>query len=428
MKKGNKSINKSMVKTIFEGNILIPLPKVLVGNRWLSLFSIISPTHCDFCGTKLNVNSHYTRFILTSYGTITRNTTYWICPDCKKNFHDQIVGVSGSANYSDEFYDKQKFVRYDGRCSLNNSCIIGERYTEGLTDICGRAPCASSLWLHEQKQAEFSKQELLDQNTDFDGTLYVDGDWIKKGWKKKFETLIGREVTVKEWKKMRYKSVYVVATKEKVILDFEVTDRLPPIEALIPLFIRIKNRFPEGKIQKIVSDEDKAIIGAVKSVFPEVAHSFCVFHQLKNVSKRYSDEFKSKENIPDNDKLVCNEICQLIHSDTVINSVVCFQNILKLESNLELSKASHKAISYAKEIFEKNISFLKKGFTPETDNTMEQIFSLIGDVVDKARSFKTDSGLTNFCYNLFVHFNKRCFRTGKWAGFSPLMRARFQYG
>src|SRR5674536_94393 len=81
---------------------------------------------------------------------------------------------------------------------------------------------------------------------------------------------------------------------------------------LIPLFMRIKNRFPEGKIQKIVSDEDKAIIGAVKSVFPEVAHSFCVFNQLKNVSKRYNDEFKSKENITDNDKLVCNEICQLI--------------------------------------------------------------------------------------------------------------------
>ena len=67
-----------------------------------------------------------------------------------------------------------------------------------LTDICGRAPCASSLRLHEQKQAAISKQELLDQNTDFDGTLYVDGDWIKKGWKKKFETLIGRDITVKE--------------------------------------------------------------------------------------------------------------------------------------------------------------------------------------------------------------------------------------
>lgn len=428
MGRGNKTIDKLMVKTIFEDNILIPLPKVFVENHLFPLFSIISPTHCDSCSMKLNVNSHYTRFILTSYGTITRDTTYWICPNCKKSFHDQIVGVTGSANYSDEFYDRQKFVRYDGRCSLNNSCRIGERFTEGLTDICGRAPCASSLWLHEQKQSSISKQELLDQSPDFDGTLYIDGDWVKKGWKKKFETHIGREITLKEWKKMRYQSVYVIATKEKVILDFEITDRLPTIEALIPLLMRIKNRFSEDKIQKIVSDEDKAIIGAVKSVFPEVVHSFCVFHQLKNLSKRYNDEFGSVANIPDYDKLVYNEICQLIQSDTIIYSVVCFQNILKLESNLELSKASHKAISYAKEIFEKNISFLKKGFTPETDNTMEQIFSLIGDVVDKARSFKTDSGLTNFCYNLFVHFNKRCFRTGKWAGFSPLMRARFQYG
>jgi hypothetical protein len=297
-----------------------------------------------------------------------------------------------------------------------------------LTGICGRAPCASSSWLYEQKQAALSRQELLDQNTDFDKTLYVDGDWIKKGWKTKFETLIGRELTIKEWKKMRYQSVYVIATKEKVILDFEITDRLPTIEALLPLFIRIKNRFPEGKIQKIVSDEDKAIIGAVKSVFPEVAHSFCVFHQLKNVSKRYSDEFNSIKNIPGNDELVYNEICQLIRSDTVISAVVCFQKIRELDSNLELSKVSHKAISYAKEIFKKNISFLKKGFTPETDNKIEQIFSLIGDIVDKARSFKTDSGLTNFCYNLFTYFNKRCFRSGKWRGFSPLMRARFQYG
>ena len=428
MGRGNKSIDNSIVKTLFEGNVLIPLPKLLVENRFHSLFSLISPTHCDFCGAKLNVNSHYIRSLLTSYGTLNCNTTYWICPNCKKHFHDHIVGVSGSANYSNEFYDKQMFVRYDGRCSLNNSCRVGERYTEGLTDICGRAPCASSLWLHEQKQATISKQELLDQNPDFNGTLYVDGDWIKKGCKKKFETLIGREITVKEWKKMRYKSVYVIATKEKVILDFEITDRLPTIEALLPLFIRIKNRLPENKIQKIVSDEDKAIIGAVKSVFPEVAHSFCVFHQLKNVSKRYSDEFNSIKNIPSNDELVYNEICQLIRSDTVISAVVCFQKIRELDSNLELSKASHKAISYAKEIFTKNVSFLKKGFTPETDNTMEQIFSLIGDIVDKARSFKTDSGLTNFCYNLFTYFNKRCFHTGKWRGFSPLMRARFQYG
>ena len=57
--------------------------------------------------------------------------------------------------------------------------------------------------------------------------------------------------------------------KKKVILDFEVTDRLPTTAALIPLFIQIKNRFPEHKIQKIVYDEDKAIIGAAKSGFLE---------------------------------------------------------------------------------------------------------------------------------------------------------------
>jgi hypothetical protein len=93
MGKGNKSIDQSMVKKIFEGNILIPLPKVLVENRYHSMFSLISPTHCDFCGTKLNVNSHYTRSILTSYGTINCNITYWIFPDCEKHFHDEIVGV-----------------------------------------------------------------------------------------------------------------------------------------------------------------------------------------------------------------------------------------------------------------------------------------------------------------------------------------------
>ena len=53
--------------------------------------------------------------------------------------------------------------------------------------------------LTDIKKNPISKQELLDQNPDFNGTLYVDGDWIKKGWKKKFETLIGRELTIKEW-------------------------------------------------------------------------------------------------------------------------------------------------------------------------------------------------------------------------------------
>jgi len=48
---------------------------------------------------------------------------------------------------------------------------------------------------------------------DFDGTLYVDGDWSKAGWKKRLEELIGKKLSKKEWKKLRHKSVCVVATK-----------------------------------------------------------------------------------------------------------------------------------------------------------------------------------------------------------------------
>ena len=58
------------------------------------------------------------------------------------------------------------------------------RIQKALLRYVGIALCASSLYLHEQRRAEISKQELLDQNADFDETLYVDGDWIKKGWKK----------------------------------------------------------------------------------------------------------------------------------------------------------------------------------------------------------------------------------------------------
>src|SRR5450759_4902711 len=80
MGKGNISVDKSMIKTVVDGKIIIPLPKVLVENRYYPMFSICSPTHCDDCSSKLHVNSHYTRFILSSYGTIARDVTYWFCP------------------------------------------------------------------------------------------------------------------------------------------------------------------------------------------------------------------------------------------------------------------------------------------------------------------------------------------------------------
>jgi hypothetical protein len=97
---------------------------------------------------------------------------------------------------------------------------------------------------------------------------------------------------------MRYKIIYVIATKDKVVLDFEIVDNMPGHIKLIPLLKRIKDRIPEAQFEKIVSDDDDAIIGAVKVVFPKVSHAFCVFHQMKNIVKKYLDDFKNKEDIP----------------------------------------------------------------------------------------------------------------------------------
>lgn len=107
-------------------------------------------------------------------------------------------------------------------------------------------------------------------------------------------------------------SIYLsmLSSQKKVIFDFGITDKLPIIEVLIQLFKWMINRFMECKIQKIVSDDYKAIIGAVKSVFPEVTHFFCVFHQSKNINEIYIDEFKCRAYISDNNEIVCNEINQ----------------------------------------------------------------------------------------------------------------------
>jgi len=57
--------------------------------------------------------------------------------------------------------------------------------------------------------------------------------------------------------------------------------------------------------------------------------------------------------------------------------------LLNSESYLELSKASLKAISYEKEIFKRNVDHTMKGFTPVTNNTMEQNFGSSSFSMDK---------------------------------------------
>jgi len=203
---------------------------------------------------------------------------------------------------------------------------------------------------------------------------------------------------------------------------------MPSYLKLIPLLNRIKDRLPEKEILKIVSDEENAIINAVSTVFPDVVHSFCVLHQLKNLAKKYLEEFGSIENTHSNDLELYELTQELILAETSIHSSISYQGIVRLASSTELSRASQKAIVYAKEIYRKNLLLLEKGFTPETNNAMEQLFSVIDNFVDQARSFKATFSTVNFFYNLFVSMNRRCFNTGDWKGFSPLNRAKMKYG
>ena len=197
---------------------------------------------------------------------------------------------------------------------------------------------------------------------------------------------------------------------------------------MLPLLKRIKNRFHEGNISKIVSDEDSAIIDSVLSVFPNVPHSFCIFHQLKNITKKYFEEFKKYEDIPDYDRQIYKIARDLISSESVIHLSIYYKKIMDMSLDGIISKASKKMINYVKKIYSTNRKLLEAGFTPETNNVMEQLFAMIDTFVYQARSFKTKSGLANFCYNLFAFMNKRRFNTGKWKGNSPLDRARKNYG
>jgi len=430
MPRGNLTINREISKEVQDGIVYQVLPEIEHEGQMLPSFTTVSPHKCSICGNALFANQYYDRVIITSYGNIIIPTTYWICtnPSCAKHHTDTIIGVTGSANYSNEYNEKMQSVRYNGRCTLWKSHTVGEIFTEGLTEISGRAPCPTTLWKYEQIRGKISAQELQEQEINFNGTLYIDGYWVKTGWRKFVEAQLGRKFTNSEWKRFRHKVIYVVATEDKVILDFQITNRLPSFIELVPLMNRLKNRLPGGDILKIVSDEDDAIIGSVERIFQNVAHSFCVFHQLENVTKKYLDEFKEINKIPLDELKLYGLAQDLILAETVIESTIYYQKILEISSSIELSKASEKVISYIKKVYSKNEKLLKKGFTPETNNVMEQLFSLMSDIFTQARSFKINDGLYNFCCNLFISFNRSCFKTGKWKAFSPIDRAKIKFG
>jgi hypothetical protein len=256
MAKGNIPLNKSLAKEIQDGNVIQKLPEVIYDKKMYPLFTVISPKQCSVCGSNLKAHKSYDRFVIPSYGLIACSTTYHICSneECKKHHTDFILGVTGSANYSDEFLEKQMHVRYGSHCSLHNTQYAGEIYS-----IYNRAPSPATLWKYEQAQGKIALKQLVDSDINFNGKLYVDGYWVKAGWRSFIEDQMGRELSKKEWKKIRYKIIYVIATEEQVILDFQITDRMPDHLELLPLMNRIKQRITDTERLCIVSDEDKAI-------------------------------------------------------------------------------------------------------------------------------------------------------------------------
>ncbi|MFO7791465.1 MAG: hypothetical protein R6W73_00600 [Candidatus Saliniplasma sp.] len=420
MVKGNIRINKSEARRVEDGKIVKDLPLINYNGDLLPLFKVISPSHCKECGSKLHINKSRKRYVLSSYETIEIPVNYWQCSneDCDSYYTDDIVGVTGSKNYSDEYLDKLFHTRYNSKTSLFNTRKAGEILTGNLGEKT-RTACPSTLWKYDQEKGSISLEKLRNTNVQFDGTIYCDGYWVKNGWRKFLEKSRGREFDESEWKRVRYKSIYVVATSDKVVLDFAITERRPPYFVLIPLFSRIKKRFDRNSIKKIVSDEDSAIINAVSNVLPDIQHSFCVFHQLKNLSRIYLDDFRYMDKVPEKDKIFYEIGKKLIMSESVVESTAILK---KLEKMLKkgLTHTSKRAMKFLKDKYNKNRKLLEKGFSPETNNVMEQLFSFINDFVFQARSFKILSGLKNWASNLFYIWNNREFNTGKLAGLSPL--------
>ena len=292
--KGNIPIEKKCARRIENGKIVKELPLVDYQGALLPLFSVASPLRCPKCGSKLNRNKRHDRYVLSHYGVLEIPVTYWECSDddCNGYCADVIVGVDGSRNYSDEYMAIQYHTRYEGKCSLFNNRRVGEIYTEE-GDYRGRAACPATMWKHEQNCGAAYLEELRNIDIPFDGDLYCDGYWVKDGWRKFVEERLGRKLTNKEWKKLRYQVIYVIATGDKVILDFVITDIQPSFISLIPLFSRVKNRLGEINIKRVVSDEEWAIIDAVSHVLPNATHAFCVFHQLKHLTRIYLEDRKS---------------------------------------------------------------------------------------------------------------------------------------
>lgn len=391
-------------------------------NTYVPLFTVISPCQCKKCQAPLETNGYYDRYIISSYGILRILVKYQYCTDplCETFHSDHIVGVRGGANYSDEFLEKERHTRHIGKCSLSNTSIIGEIFTKDFTNQ-GRAPCATTIWKYDQKQGELALEELKETEVKLhDKKIYVDGIYIKHGYKGELEKLLGKEISWWQWKKLRYKIIYVAATPEKVILDFQITNYQPSFMELIPLFSRLEKRFGKQNIKTIVSDEDWAIINAAKAIFPDANLSFCVFHQLKKIDKIFFDVYRSIDEMSEFEKKAYRLLKMIVMAESVIESTKYLADVETLMKDRKVSKIVKEGYNYVKKKYFSNREMFEKNMKPETNNTMEQIFSTFKDFVIQCRSFKILSGLRNWAANLFSIKNSTPFKSGVFCGLTPL--------
>lgn len=425
--KGNRKINRQLARKATNGWIIQRLPTMEVNGQQIPIGTPISPTECVHCGHhELKHKEYYTRWLISSYGILQVETSYWKClnPQCKKPNRDLIVGVTGSANYTDEYNAKSNNTRYDGKASLHNTRAIGQIFTNGMTDDPGRAQCPTTLWKYDQFRGEIAYQALQTELVPFDGTIHVDGYWIKLGGRKALEESLGVAISKKVWRKLRYQSIYVITTKDKVVVDFEITPAHPTAQDLEPLLQRVKERFGPS-IKRIVADDEHAIWRAAMNVFQDldIEFSLCTFHQLEKIKKLFHDEFPRWTTLTEFDKKCCGLALQVVLSNNVIASTIYLRKLQEKAANTRYPVAFDKLLQLVKKYYHKNRDCFARFFRPTTNNVMEQLFSLINDFVFQARSFKTKSGAHNFFANLFHLFNHRAFNTGSWRGQTPLERA-----
>ena len=144
---------------------------------------------------------------------------------------------------------------------------------------------------------------------------------------------------------------------------------------------------------------------------------------MKNLTNVYLNQFKKLENVPNNDKQFYEKGKELISAENCIVSTVILKELHRL-FRITNTEASIDAMTYLEKTYKKNRKFLEKGFVPETNNVMEQLFSFIDDFAYQARSFKIVSGLKNWAANMFMVWNYRPFNTGYHRGEAPIEIAR----